>query len=514
MKTFEQVLEDFSVNDINPSSNARELLAIEKGSSGWDEQILKCKDALQFSKDDIVALTKLISSGHPGFQDFPKEVQENFLAEMEALYTGKTQRTPDNVWAALEKLPDNHLQCAVIQKDGKEQSVYYHEGPTEEEVGRNLMPRRDDTDKINFGGIKYINEGKTAVIMMPNTGNTSDMSKVEKFLDDFNAMMAKADNLDNIILDIRSNPGGATFIHEYIARRLYGNEVAKCDLETTRATKEGAYILRKTQEIPATKVDEYAQSEQIFSEGRGYLAKYPAFERGGFKKPIFTLQNRETASAAEGFVYMMKNHPNAITIGSNTAGCVTYAGRKKVFLNNGFGVKIPFSKQVYTDQNGKQITVEGKGFEPDIRTSGDAYDFVINPSNAEIIKEILENKKTTVSRRLNEEEKNQLEGTIPRISSMKELTQSNTDIDATIKPMFEKIHADLNPKILDSLLSFAKACKSTLIETLSSYSLIQNVKNKSLTVSTPQILQDEKYSLTEKALKSGISISINNKLER
>ena len=170
------------------------------------------------------------------------------------------------------------------------------------------------------------------------------------------------------------------------------------------------------------------------------------------------MQNRETASAGEAFIYMMKNHPTAITLGSNTAGCVTYAGRKKIFLDNGFGVKIPFSKQTFSDQTNKNIQAEGKGFSPDVKTNKNAYDFLINPNNAKVLKNALEKKITAVKHRSLQEKRSKTNTAKPRIFSIKELTQHNNDNIDIAKKIFKRLHPDVNISIFKSLVSYNKQC--------------------------------------------------------
>jgi len=434
-RSFENALNKFDIKTIKPLSQT---------------------GPLQFSKNDIIALTKLISQGHPGFIDFPKGVQSKFLSGMKKIYKDDNLKTPDAVWKVLEILPDSHLQCSMIQTDGKEKCLYFHDIPKEEYVGKNLLSADE------YGGIKYekVNGKTTAVVMMPNTGNLSNLNKVTDFLDAFDNMMKRKNSIDNIILDVRGNPGGATCVHEYIARQLCGNEVSRCETETTRATKESAYILASQQEIPASEQKTYSKREKFFADGRGYLIKYPSFQKGGFEKPIYILQNRETASAGEAFIYMMRNHPNTITLGSNTSGCVTYPGRKKVFLANGFGVKIPFSKQTFANQNGKPIKIERNGLRPDITLYENAYDFVTNPDNTKIIENAIKRKKAAIARRFQKEKADRKpEKEKPRIFAIKELTQHNDDIKKG-KMVFRRLHPDLSLDVFNSLVAYAKKCKN------------------------------------------------------
>ncbi len=420
---FEEALKNYDVDTIIANPSKISPLPNDLSKRSFEKRQTYFADQVKFDKEDIVALTKIIIDGHPGYPDFPASIKSKFEQGMKNLYNSFTSVTIQDVWDIVQLLPDNHLKLMVYRTATQEQPLRYHTSDRETKVGNNLLSKKD------FGDIEI--KGKTAIIKMPDTGNIANIEKVYEFLNKFDRFVIEnQDAFDNIIIDIRDNPGGSSVIHNYVARALSGNEVGRGGCEVMRSTKENAYIMYKMNEISLKTYKQFPtrnQTETIIDE-RGYAALYPAFKKGGINKPIFILQNCNTGSAGEAFIEMFKNHPSAITIGENSCGVIEYRSSKSIYLKNGLGIRIAGTKYDFTDENPHRLKVEQFGFSPDIPIEDNAFNWTQSHIDSTKVKKAFEHKKKMVEKRAFLE-KNIINTSETRIAVVRELMQLAQKMD-------------------------------------------------------------------------------------
>lgn len=151
---------------------------------------------------------------------------------------------------------------------------------------------------------------------------------------------------DKVILDFRGNTGGDGFQTRKVAETLYGDEVPYCLESKPRKTKEAK--LR----------------DESFSPIKGQ-ERWKKRHFKGEQKKVYVLTDKETSSAAEAIVPMMKDYPGVQFIGENTCGCCQYGGIKPVFLPCGGQIRLGSIYREYEDG-----LVECIGHKPDIDCAG------------------------------------------------------------------------------------------------------------------------------------------------
>ncbi len=183
----------------------------------------------------------------------------------------------------------------------------------------------------------------------------------------------------SLIIDIRDNPGGASVPFELLANKLYGNDVAPFEKSAYRDTQEADYIRMITGDISRDTYLQRIKNHQYSGElvpicdYSSHKGKHPAFVRGGYKRPITILTNRNTASAGESLCQFLKYHPGVTYVGENTAGCYAEISGETIRGKFGYGIKIASTHAFF--ENGENF--ERKGFPVDINTSGqDAFNYV------------------------------------------------------------------------------------------------------------------------------------------
>jgi len=164
---------------------------------------------------------------------------------------------------------------------------------------------------------------------------------------------------DKVIVDFRGNTGGDGYQTREVAETLYGNEVPYCLQSLKRNTEETH--LREEFFRPISEQPLWDKKDHPF--------------KGDDKKRVFVLTDKETGSAAEAIVPMLKNHPKVQFVGENTCGCCQYGGIRPVALPCGGSINLGSIYREYEDG-----MVECTGHKPDISCDGmDALQVALSP---------------------------------------------------------------------------------------------------------------------------------------
>jgi retinol-binding protein 3 len=141
-----------------------------------------------------------------------------------------------------------------------------------------------------------------------------------------------------IIIDLRNNTGGSLDMPPYLASYFLGDDI-KVLLQ---------FIDRNNKVNSKTETTQQLDGKRLFG------------------KPLYILTSNETVSAAEAFIYSLKNRKTAIVIGETTKGAAN-PNEAKV-LNENFLVLLPNYRPIdpLTGTNW-----EGTGIQPDIKIMAD-----------------------------------------------------------------------------------------------------------------------------------------------
>lgn len=361
---FEQITTSISFEDIATSFDKQKT----ENNKNDNPQI-----SIDEQKHEIAVMARLISKGHVAYPLWDSAITEKFKEKVVDLYNNINLATDvksfySQIDGLLQKLPDEHLRVAT--------------------GNGNLLPREQNEVSVGHNietsnkkwNISALDDGKTAVIALPKLGNTNPNEWLEFAKDIDNKLFDEngKEKFESVIIDIRDNPGGAAVPFEILAKKLYGNEVAPFEKSAYRDTKEADYIRCVNGEISKDKYEDRLKNHDYsgkYVEICNYSAhdqEYPAFAKGGYKKPITVLTNRQTASAGESLCQFLKHHPGVAYVGENTAGCYAEVSGKPIMSKFDKGIKIGSSHCFFENNE----SFERKGFPVDRNTNGqDAFEY-------------------------------------------------------------------------------------------------------------------------------------------
>ena len=341
---------------------------------------------------NIAYFAKTISTMHPGWGQKGFETEE-FKAEIEKLYREQEQLpvkkrlTGDALLTEFfritaQTIQDNHLSITDIKgnypfknkqktidswrpfklnhpkgKVGKN-SAYNPQQLIEE--GGTVFSESFSKDGAEFPLIiaeREKNGKKTGIVAFSSCLAPHDSKKEwDSILQRFKAL---SPTWDKVIVDFRGNTGGDGFQTRELAETLYSGKVPYCLQSVKRKTKENQLREELSRPIP----------EQPLWDKKAHPF------RGDDKKRIFVLTDKETGSAAEAIVPMLKNHPKVQFVGENTCGCCQYGGVRPVALPCGGRINLGSIYREYEDG-----MIECVGHKPDIRCEGmDAMQVALAP---------------------------------------------------------------------------------------------------------------------------------------
>ena len=179
------------------------------------------------------------------------------------------------------------------------------------------------------------------------------------------------------VLDLSRNPGGngdlpPEWFLRYTGRRARQN-YCTLRIRAGDAWLRAGYGAETEADCAALRAgqDAYHAAAGLVADGAYYTGTpEPQFlENPG--RVLFVLTSRATASAAESFTDLLHNLENTVTIGANTAGCLTGAANYALALPYS-GLSLQFGECLFCWE--PSYFREGAGLEPDVYLTGDALE--------------------------------------------------------------------------------------------------------------------------------------------
>ncbi len=155
--------------------------------------------------------------------------------------------------------------------------------------------------------------------------------------------IARLQNTDGIIIDVRNNGGGFPVVDRYVAKRFMAEEELIFTIETRNGPNH----------------NDFDEPVEYFSTPEGDT----------YTKPIVALINKSTVSAGEEFMLYLQSQDHVTVLGSPTSNALSGVSFDR-FLPNGWSYSYPVQYYKYPDGS----TPEGVGIIPDIEFQNDVMD--------------------------------------------------------------------------------------------------------------------------------------------
>lgn len=318
-KNFNEIIHSVSVNDLTEPSSSETI------------------------KLSIALFARFIVKAHVGWDEFPDKLKHKFSSKIEHLYHNPPQNNQELEKAMeiilLRCIPDNHCSIlnASFQKVLSEDEVRLITDTVSDKypqmhVGQNTVFTLQDSPEYNILSLrkkgkeaigifeKNENGEKIGIISLSCCPQPNDLGcNLKDFIQTFENNMK---NWDYVILDVRGNRGGNSFIISEISNRLYGNTVGFCSSQSLRMTPEAKYLHK----IKFSNPQDTKKLYEIYSQIKTPYYVMPCKEetqfnaQKGFNKPVYIITDRRTSSSAE-YVCGLYKHPKVKFIGENTCGC-------------------------------------------------------------------------------------------------------------------------------------------------------------------------------------------------
>jgi C-terminal processing protease CtpA/Prc len=241
-----------------------------------------------------------------------------------------------------------------------------------------LIPKR--TQKSTTTTTKTVSNKKRHTISWKAINNKTAYLDIRSFSGGVQKMITVlkeigTDKYENLIIDLRNNGGGTLDAPVILGQFL-----------TTKPIDAGVYLTRKwfnkesrpasindIANFPYLKDFTYQGIMKMFAEEAAFRMVVPGHNRPVFKGKVFILINRNTGSACEPLIHLLKKENVATLVGGCSAGAMLSANTFTV--NNDYNVFIPIAD--YQTPDGARI--DKVGVEPDITVdSKEALNYTVN----------------------------------------------------------------------------------------------------------------------------------------
>ncbi len=329
---------------------------------------------------DIAILEEAFRNGYGGWAVFSRQLEQEIFPALRSLNKEKysTQEFCDHVGKALDVIADYHISALYYKAPNPCQKTGLRKG----QVGSNIKPR----DEIPWGYFeKEIRGKKVPVIAITHLPNPY-FAGWAGFINKIHEIHSTAPAL---VIDIRGNGGGSDSMPTRMAKILYGmanqadfpyppSQVVRRQSPEALALFVNNYGFR----ILISRLNGSEPSEDITKTYDEWKARYDMAVNGEldseeiirnpdipvdlekvFKGPIRLLVDGECGSSCESTVDSFELHPNAKTVGENTAGFVHFGNLGRLWLRNS-NLLIDIPTQRFTIDDGR--FVEKVGYVPKI----------------------------------------------------------------------------------------------------------------------------------------------------
>lgn len=209
---------------------------------------------------------------------------------------------------------------------------------------------------------------------------TPEDKTIEAFIKDSKIMREK----DNFIIDLRNNVGGSMINIENWFKGFTGTSMGKDIIQSGLYTNTSISLSKdkfRTKENETESVKNHCLEEVRSYEKEQYFPgwsniEYKKSRKFKNKSSIIVLMDKNTSSAAEFFVYHLKNIGNVTVIGTNSNGCLLTGNNNLAYLPQS-NISLSVSHKLYIHPS--FISVEGLGIMPDLWVKSDqALDRAVN----------------------------------------------------------------------------------------------------------------------------------------
>jgi hypothetical protein len=227
---------------------------------------------------------------------------------------------------------------------------------------------KNNTENTNadFAKINEINS-KTCVLKVKSfSGSKEQMESLICVIDN--------KNYQNLIIDLRDNPGGNHLSAFPLAEYIIDKPIVAGVFPNKNWYKEFDRIPNKEDYSKFTEFSGGTMNEWFDKANQNYGAYFKVVPSiNHFKGKVYILTNKGTGSTCEPFVYGLKHHNYATIIGEHTAGAMLSSNEFN--LENGITLRIPLND--YITYSGERI--DKNGIEPNIKVeSKKALEFTLN----------------------------------------------------------------------------------------------------------------------------------------
>ena len=315
-------------------------------------------DSLQWNKtipkdliyDDIDFMIKTIEQVHPN--PFSNITKNNFYKKADSI-----KQTITNDITRLELQQTLRSLIASIN-DGHTQ-IKFPELSTEEDNKSNFDKAHSDSKKINI--YKKL-EAKTGYLSVKDF-----VIDKRDFYNNVDSIFARIrmDSIDNLIIDIRNNPGGNSELADYLISCIYSKPYKGNSIILIKRSEQYYKYMRgyfswwfKPFLTFIKQINDYKQTPvgMVYEDMKGF--KNPINIKYRFKGKIYLLINSNTFSTALGFATVIKDYEIGHIIGEQTKSEVNEFGDIYPFDLPNSGLWVWTSAKRYIRPSG-ELTVGG-----------------------------------------------------------------------------------------------------------------------------------------------------------
>lgn len=352
-----------------------------------DQAISKLPEALNAKeiKSDVDLLLYGFKEGYGGFKYLPKsEIDEVIQVLSKIAKENKTKSVQilcDQIGDAIWVLQDNHIRAKLGDTNcGPKRMAAKRIGA----VGTNFgKPESEKTKKPYVLQVEQFRDRKVAKLSI-----TAFPFNEDSVWNGYDAALRLIKTSDALIVDLRGNGGGDDSRGYQLAGMLIGSKVMPdWDTTITRQTPETLTLFRNMFVYSKIATRAQGQTPEPYLDERvkevdakiklAVGGKLPAEDRRDYKPvrpttlnersyrgPIFILVDASCASSCESSMNALKSHPNARTVGENTAGYFHFGDVGKLLLpKSKIIMALPTKYDMYA--NGQMY--DKVGFPPDIK---------------------------------------------------------------------------------------------------------------------------------------------------